>query len=94
MKTPDVSVVLRKSEKRPGSHLAPVLLTGYSTAGETRTAALLPRGEDIAYVSRQMGHAKVSIAADIYTHLLKEHRPEAAKRTDELLFGKAATASE
>ena len=61
---------------------------GRKTKGSWKGA----KGEDIAYVSAQMGHAKTSITADIYTHLLDKHRPQAAKRTDELLFGKAAAA--
>ena len=47
----------------------------------------LEHGENLIYVSRQLGHAKASITADVYAHLLKERRPDAAIRTDEFLFG-------
>ena len=47
-------------------------------------------GEDILYVSAQMGHARPSIIThDVYAHLLTKRRPAAAARTDEFLFGKA-----
>jgi integrase len=48
----------------------------------------------VVYVSKQLGHSRPSITFDVYAHLLKQHRPEAAKKTDELLFGKAAAATE
>jgi len=50
----------------------------------------IEHNENLVYVSKQMGHAKPSITADVYAHLLKERRPEAALRTDEFLFGKSA----
>jgi integrase len=46
----------------------------------------IEQGEDILYVSAQMGHARPSITADVYGHLLKKQRPEAAAKTDTLLF--------
>ena len=52
----------------------------------------LEHGENLIYVSKQMGHAAPSITANVYAHLLKERRPEAAVRTDEFLFGKKAAA--
>jgi integrase len=48
------------------------------------------QGEDILYVSSQLGHAKPSITYDVYSHLLKKDRPNAAEQTDALLFPKAA----
>jgi len=51
----------------------------------------LEHGENLVYVSKLLGHAKLSITADVYSHLcLEERRPEAAIRTDEFLFGKPA----
>jgi integrase len=47
----------------------------------------IDQGEDLLYVSRQMGHASVSITADVYSHQIREHRPEAAARTDLAIFG-------
>jgi len=50
---------------------------------------LLDQGEDLVYVSRQLGHSNVSITADVYSHLIREHRPEAVAKLDKLLFGSA-----
>ena len=43
-------------------------------------------GEDIIYASKQMGHANPSITANVYAHLIRAKRPEAAAKTDALLF--------
>jgi integrase len=48
----------------------------------------IANGEDILYVSAQMGHSKPSITADIYSHLLEKRRPHAAARMDDFLFGR------
>ena len=45
-------------------------------------------GENIYYVQRQMGHSSIQVTIDIYGHQLESRRPEAAARTDELLFGR------
>ena len=50
------------------------------------------QGEDIIYVAAQMGHARPSITADIYSHLLEKRRPHAAAKTDDFLFGNVAVA--
>jgi integrase len=47
----------------------------------------IAQGEDIVYVSRQLGHANVSMTVDTYSHQIRARRPEAAARTEELLFG-------
>ena len=52
----------------------------------------IAQGEDIVYVSRQMGHANVSITANVYAHLIDKRRPAAAAKTDAMLFGTAAAA--
>ena len=38
----------------------------------------------------QMGHSDVRITLNVYSHLLKETNPEAAAKTEELVFGAAA----
>jgi integrase len=53
----------------------------------------LAEGEDIVYVSRQLGHSDVSVTANIYAHLLNKQRPAATARTDQNLFGKVAADS-
>ena len=40
---------------------------------------------------KQMGHARVSITHDRYSHLINKRRPDAATLTEAKLFGKSAT---
>ena len=49
-------------------------------------------GADIAYISKQMGHSRISVTTDICTHELenRKRRPEATALTDQNLFGQAA----
>jgi integrase len=35
-----------------------------------------------------MGHSSIQITFDVYGHLLEARKPEAAKKTDELVFGR------
>jgi len=50
---------------------------------------LIDQGEDLVYVSRQLGHSNVSVTSNIYAHLIRKHRPEAVAKLDKLLFGSA-----
>lgn len=47
----------------------------------------IDQGEDLLYVSRQMGHSSIQVTADIYAHQIRERRPEAAAKTDIMIFG-------
>ncbi len=53
----------------------------------TYGSLLLDQGEDLVYVSRQLGHSNISITADVYSHLIRKQRPEAVAKLDKLLFG-------
>jgi integrase len=44
--------------------------------------------QNIYYVQRQMGHSSIQVTIDTYAHLLKDRNPEAAAKTDFLVFGK------
>jgi len=46
----------------------------------------IEQGENIYYVQRQMGHSSIQVTIDIYGHLLKNRKPEAAAKTDALIF--------
>lgn len=59
----------------------------FHTLRHTFGSIKLEQGENLIYVSKQMGHASPSITANVYAHLLKERRPEAAAKTDAFLFG-------
>ena len=52
----------------------------------------IQQGENLKYVQTQMGHASIEVALDVYTHLLKDSNPEAAAKTDELIYGAAQKA--
>jgi len=47
----------------------------------------IEQGENLKYIQTQMGHSSIKITLDIYGHLLKDTNPEAAERTDRLVFG-------
>jgi integrase len=47
-------------------------------------SALISQGEDLKYVSQQLGHASISITVDRYGHVLKGER-RAARRLEERL---------
>ena len=47
----------------------------------------IAQGEDIYYVMRQMGHSSIQVTIDTYAHLLKDRKPEAAAKTDDIVFG-------
>jgi integrase len=47
----------------------------------------IEQGENPYYVMRQMGHSSIQVTFDVYGHLLKDRNPEAAAKTDFLVFG-------
>jgi integrase len=47
----------------------------------------IDQGEDLLYVSRQMGHSSIQVTADIYAHQIRARRPGAAAKTDAMIFG-------
>jgi integrase len=47
----------------------------------------IEQGENPYYVQRQMGHSSIQITFDVYGHLLEARKPEAAAKTDALVFG-------
>jgi integrase len=47
----------------------------------------IEQGENIHYVERQMGHSSIQVTIDTYGHLLETRKPDAAARTDAMIFG-------
>jgi len=47
----------------------------------------IDQGENLYYVMRQMGHSSIQVTITCYAHQLKERNPEAAAKTDEMIFG-------
>jgi len=86
----DFAEALRKAEEeRKKSGQSAIGKVRWHDLRHTFGSLKLDQGEDIAYVSKQMGHAKPSITADVYMHQLRERRPGAAAKTDAAIFGLA-----
>ncbi|GBG56056.1 site-specific integrase [Sporomusaceae bacterium FL31] len=49
---------------------------------------MLKSGVDLKVSSQILGHSSIAITADLYTHVLKESKKEAAERVRQTLFGK------
>ncbi|MBU1672163.1 MAG: site-specific integrase [Actinobacteria bacterium] len=52
----------------------------------TFAALMLSSGENVMFVSRQLGHSSVKTTLDIYGHVLPEVSASAGRRLDDLLF--------
>ena len=52
----------------------------------TAASLMINHGVPIIIVSRRLGHARVSITLDTYTHLLPEVQSEAASLIDDLVM--------
>ncbi len=53
---------------------------------------MLEDGEELAIVSRSLGHADLSTTADVYAHLTPAILERAACRMDRILSGRTAEA--
>jgi site-specific recombinase XerD len=53
---------------------------------------MLEAGEELAIVSRSLGHADLSTTADVYAHLTPAMLERSADRMDGILAGRADTA--
>jgi len=65
--------------------------TGESSIGGTNTGEELEDGEELAAVSRTLGHADLSTTADVYAHLTRATLERSAARMDRILSRKAST---
>ena len=81
--------ILGKAEsKREESHLSPIGKLRWHDLRHTFGSLKIDQGEDLLYVSREMGHSSIQVTADIYAHQIRAKRPEAAAKTDAAIFGK------
>ena len=53
--------------------------------GHTSATMLISANQDIATVSKRLGHAHASVTLDIYTHALEKNDRTAADALEELL---------
>ena len=63
---------------------------GLHTLRHTYASILINQGENIKYVSRQLGHASIQITADLYGHLFKETSLAAMQRLDARIKDRAS----
>jgi len=84
----DFAEVLKRAEAdRADAHLSAIGKVRWHDLRHTFGSLKIDQGEDLLYVSRQMGHSSVSVTADIYAHQIRARRPEAAAKTDAMIFG-------
>ncbi len=82
----DPDALIRRRFK-PAVTLASVGHVRWHDLRHTYGSLKIEQGENIYYVQRQMGHSSIQVTIDIYGHLLEKRKPEAAARTDEIVFG-------
>jgi integrase len=70
----------------PALDKAELIRVRFHDMRHTYASLLIAQGENIKYISKQMGHSKPSITMDIYAHLMDEENPEAAKKLDDTIF--------
>ncbi len=81
--------VLDKAEEKRAEDSFPVIgKIRWHDLRHTYGSLKIDQGEDLLYVSRQMGHSSLQVTGDIYAHQIRAHRPEAAAKTDAMIFGK------
>jgi integrase len=84
----DFANTLKRAEADRGdAHLSAIGKVRWHDLRHTFGSLKIDQGEDLLYVSRQMGHSSVSVTADIYAHQIRARRPEAAAKTDAMIFG-------
>lgn len=65
-------------------------LVGLHTLRHTYASLLINQGESLKYVSAQMGHASITITADLYSHLFKATSTAAMRKLDAQIGGTGA----
>lgn len=52
----------------------------------TNASIRLEQGQNIKYISTQLGHANPTITLNTYSHLIKSRDPDAAERLESAIF--------
>ena len=63
---------------------------GLHTLRHTYTSMLINAGENVKYISRQLGHSSVQLTVDLYSHVFKETSSAAMRRLDLLMAAPAS----
>jgi integrase len=83
--TPMVPENLRKRVWRPALVQAGLRPVRLHSLRHFYASALIAQGENVLYVSRQLGHSSAKITLDIYGHLFPDERRTAADRFEQRL---------
>ena len=67
----------------PGLKLAGIEKIKFHALRHTYASVLIEQGENIKYISTQLGHSKTTTTLNVYVHLMKKTNPEAARRLEE-----------
>jgi hypothetical protein len=51
----------------------------------TNVSLRIEQGQNVLYISKQIGHSSATTTLDIYSHLFKESNPEQAEKLDSIL---------
>jgi len=84
----DFKDVLEKAEaERAKNNLPAVGKVRWHDLRHTFGSLKIDQGENPYYIMRQMGHSSIQVTFDIYGHQLESRNPQAAAKTDAMIFG-------
>jgi hypothetical protein len=81
-------VLDKAKEKRTEENLAAIGKVRWRDFRYTFGSLKIDQGEALLYVSRQKGHSRIQVTADICAHQIRAKRPDAAAKTDAMISGK------
>ena len=67
--------------------VAGIPFRNFHTLRHTFASLLLEQGENIKYISNQLGHSSTSMTLDVYSHLISDSNPQAAERLSNRILG-------
>lgn len=72
----------------PTAKLAELRRIRFHDLRHSFASMLIAQGENIKYIQKVMGHSSIQVTLNVYSHLLPDAGEQAAKRLDDLVFGK------
>jgi integrase len=76
---------LIKREFLPALRRAKIRRVRFHDLRHTNASMRIEEGQNIVYISRQIGHGSVKTTLDIYGHMMKEVNSEQAKKLENIL---------
>src|SRR5664280_1834470 len=77
---------LTRSYFKPALKVAGLPEIRFHDLRHTFASLLIDQGENIKYISSQLGHASTTITLDVYSHLMKSENQDAACRLENTIF--------